>query len=120
MPNFYNSIDVLVQLSSWGPEQPDMDAEGCPLPVLEAGACGKPVLATHTSGAAREYLDEYQIIKGYIRGDGLEEMKRKLLQLKDNFELVYRLGERNLRVAVGEWDWSIKVRQYETFFKAVL
>ena len=120
MPNFYNSIDVLVQLSSWGPEQPEKDVEGCPLPVLEAGACGKPVLATHTSGAAREYLDEYQIIKGYIRGDGLEEMKRKLLQLKDDAELRHRLGERNRRVAVEEWDWSIKVKQYETFFKSVL
>lgn len=119
MPKFYNSVDVQVQLSSWGPEKPNADAEGCPLPVLEAGSCGKPVLATITSGAAREYLNDWQIIKGYIRGKGLAEIKVKLNELKVDSKLRQKLGARNRKLALKEWCWSKKVRQYEKFFEGV-
>lgn len=118
MPMFYNNIDVLVQTSSY--DKPGVMTEGCPLPVLEAGACGKPVLAPTTAGAAREYLSDWQIIKGYIREEGFEEMKSKLALLRDDPALRRRLGERNRKVAVEEWDWSIKVKQYEKFFRSIL
>ncbi len=118
MPDFYNSIDTLVQLSSY--KQPGRDAEGSPLPVLEAMACGKPVLATSTSGAARECLDGYQIIMGHILAEGLEEMKGKLARLRDDKGLRKRLGERNRRLAVEKWGWDVIVKQYEKFFKSVM
>jgi glycosyltransferase involved in cell wall biosynthesis len=37
MPDWYRDIDVLICTSLW---------EGCPLPVLEASSCGKPVIST--------------------------------------------------------------------------
>lgn len=117
MPAFYNSFDVYVHLSSMGILVGE-DAEGCPLPVLEAAACGRPILATETSGAARELLCDCQIVKGQIRrGAGLAMMKKKLNEFKANPDLREALGIKNRQVAVDEWDWTIKVRQYEKFFK---
>ncbi len=117
MPAFYNSLDVYVHLSSMGVLVGE-DAEGCPLPVLEAAACGRAILATETSGAAREILCDGQIVKGEIRrGAGLVEMKRKLNEFKANPELRAELGFKNRSTAVEKWDWSIKVKQYEKFFR---
>ena len=117
MPAFYNSLDVYVQLSSMGVLVGE-DAEGCPLPVLEAGACGIPILATETSGAVREFLCDYQIIKGDIRrGKGLAEIKEKLNEFKASPHLRAELGFKNRRIAVNEWSWGVKVKQYETFFR---
>ncbi|GAI42483.1 unnamed protein product, partial [marine sediment metagenome] len=110
MPKFYNSVDALVLLS---------ESEGSAMPVLEAGACGKPVISTPVGGA-KEFLSNPQLIKGKIRGGGLKEMVTKLKKLKDSPELRSGLGERNRRVAVEKWDWSIKVKQYEKLFKSVL
>lgn len=111
MPYFYNNIDALVLVSS---------EEGCPLPVLEAGACGKPVIATTAKSATMEYLDEFQLIRKPIRAEGFDEMRRKLMMLRDDPELMRRLGTRNRRVAVERWAWPVKVKQYEVFFKSVL
>jgi len=117
MPSFYNGLDVYVHLSSMGVLVGE-DAEGCPLPILEAGACGRPILATETSGAAREFLCDCQIVKGEIRrGAGLAEMKKKLNEFKVNPELREELGFKNRQVAVDEWSWDIKVKQYEKFFR---
>jgi len=117
MPAFYNSLDVYVHLSSMGVLVGE-DAEGCPLPVLEAGACGIPILATETSGAVREFLCDYQIIKGDIRrGKGLAEIKEKLNEFKASPHLRAELGFKNRRIAVNEWSWGVKVKQYETFFR---
>lgn len=116
MPTFYNGLDVYVHLSSMGVLVGE-DAEGCPLPVLEAGACGIPILATETSGAAREFLCDWQIIKGDIRrGEGLAEMRRKLNEFKANPILREELGFKNRQVAVDTWGWEHKVKQYEKFF----
>lgn len=117
MPAFYNGLDVYVHLSSMGVLEEE-DAEGCPLPVLEAAACGRAILATETSGAARELLCDCQIVKGEIRrGAGLVEMKKRLNEFKANPELREALGIKNRQVAVEEWDWKIKVKQYEKFFR---
>ena len=117
MPAFYNSLDVYVHLSSMGVLVGE-DAEGCPLPVLEAAACGRAILATETSGAARELLCDCQIVKGDIRrGAGLAMMRKKLNEFRANPELRAELGFKNRAIAVNEWDWSVKVHQYETFFR---
>lgn len=110
MPTFYNSIDALVLLS---------ESEGSAMPVLEAGACGKPVISTPVGGA-KEFLNDFQLVKEKIRGKGLDEMINKLKKLRSNPELRSEIGERNRRVAVEKWDWKIKVKQYEALFKGVL
>lgn len=120
MPKWYNRLSVYLQPSTWGDSDPTGDAEGCPLPVLEAGACAVPVLATSTSGAAREYLTDWQIIHGYIGDGGFRELKEKLEVLRGDAKARRRIGERNRRVAVEKWSWDLKARQYENFFKSTL
>jgi hypothetical protein len=60
MPEFYNSIDYLLILS---------DNEGGPMPVLEAIACGKPVIAPDVG-----WCWDFPI----IRYNGYDDLKQKI------------------------------------------
>ena len=111
MPRFYNNVDALVMLSN---------AEGCPLPVLEAMACGKPVVS-HATGGAKEMLNEFQLVREHPRTKcGLAAFQKKLQQLKEDPDLRADLGRRNREVAVKAWRWGLKVKQYERFFGSAL
>jgi hypothetical protein len=116
MPAFYNALDVLV-FPSFHPNWPT--AEGCPLPILEAGACGKPILATKTAGAAPEFLDDFQIIHRPLDQGGIDEIQFKLQYLEKKPSFRKLLGIRNRRVAVQQWDWKDKIAQYEILFNAM-
>jgi glycosyltransferase involved in cell wall biosynthesis len=111
MPRFYHSVDAVVMLSQF---------EGCPLPVLEAMACGLPVVS-HATGAAKEMLNEFQLVREWPRTlRGFELFKSKLTQLQQDPELRRRLGAQNRRETVKNWSWPVKVKQYEKFFRSVL
>lgn len=111
MPGFYHGVDAVVMLSQF---------EGCPLPVLEGMACGLPVVS-HATGAAKEMLNEFQLVREWPRSrKGFELFKSKLMQLQQDPELRRDLGRRNRQVAVKNWRWPVKVKQYERFFRSVL
>jgi glycosyltransferase involved in cell wall biosynthesis len=85
------ACDVFVHASRGG--------EGIPRAILEAMACGKPVVATRVAGvreAVRDGEAGYTVEVGDV--DGLAEAALKLLQ---NEELRTRLG-RNARLVVEE------------------
>lgn len=104
MPDYYASIDVLVCSSLH---------EGTPNPVLEAMACGVPVVSTDV-GVVRDVAGELQ--KSFIVGHrSPQAVAEKLASLAGDPDVRQRLGEENRRSA-EKWAWESKMRDWLRFF----
>jgi glycosyltransferase involved in cell wall biosynthesis len=94
----YNAADALVYPSSY---------EGFGMPVLEAMACGTPVIATRTTA-----IPEFAEGAALLIPDGSEHsIKAGLEALLSNVQLRSRLAELGPRRAAS-YDWRIIVRRY--------
>lgn len=108
MPEYYAEIDVYVCSSK---------IEGTPNPVLEAMACGVPVVSTNVGIVPQAFgrLQQEFILPERSK-DCLKEQIRKLL-LRPDF--LVELSQENLR-SIQAWDWSLKVENFAQFFFSVL
>ncbi len=105
MSNYYNSIDVLICCSG---------AEGTPNPVLEAMACGVPVITTNV-GVVDEAFGPQQ--KAFIlRERTPAALTDAVEQLARNPALLMPLSMEN-RKSIKRWDWSIQTDAYRRFFR---
>jgi len=110
MPEFYSSISVYVNLSAH---------EGFCRPIVEAAACGLPVVSTNV-GIASELLSPEWIIEGDPnQEDVLTNVKRKMQLLKQDPDLRESVGRRNRKSAL-RWDWKNVVKQFEKMFEETL
>lgn len=108
MPEYYGSIDVLVCSSK---------IEGTPNPVLEAMACGVPVISTDV-GIVPEAFGPLQ--REFILAErSVAKMKSAISDLIDRRGALRRLSEENLE-SIKDWDWSIQAAKYGTFFSDAL
>jgi len=108
MPAYYRSIDVLVCTSS---------IEGTPNPILEAMACGVPVISTNV-GIVPEALGPLQ--KEFILEERtIEHLKNAIVRLVGNGELLKRLSQENL-VQIQVWDWRARAEAFRRFFRETL
>lgn len=83
---YYSKIDVLICTSSW---------EGYPLSILEASACGVPVVSTKV-GVAPEILPEKNLTE------------RKVESIRDT------ISNCGLYPAdVSKWDWKLRIKEWE-------
>lgn len=103
MPDWYRDLDVYVCAST---------TEGSCRSVLEAMACGVPVISTHV-GEAESLIIEGQT--GYFFDGTVDDLRAKLLLL---------LGDETQRVACGRnardhlyagWSWDVLRGEYEAF-----
>ena len=104
MPDYYNSIDIYVCASL---------TEGTPNPVLEAMACGVPILSTDV-GIVKDLFGPLQrefIVKDRTSPEFLE----KLTKLVVNPELRERLSLENLESVKG-WSCESKAVEWDAFF----
>ena len=70
---------------------PDNDSEGLPLSILEAAACGLPVVATHHAGIPEAVIEGET---GFLVASGdIEGMARKMIQLGTDPELASQFGK---------------------------
>ena len=100
MPAYYNSIDILVCASQ---------IEGTPNPILEAMACGVPVITTNV-GVVNEVLGPKQS-RYIIDARNAETLKKHLIHLCENREELAELSAENLR-SIESHTWQDKMTSW--------
>ena len=104
MPNYYNGIDMYICTSK---------TEGTPNPVLEAMACGIPVISTDV-GIVPEVFGEKQ--KGFIMKERTKEcLKENIIKIIDNKNILDELSKENLK-QIKAWNWKEMSKKFKIFF----
>ncbi len=93
MPDYYNRIDVLLCASAM---------EGTPNPVLEAMACGVPVISTDV-GIVPEVFGPRQ--REFIVRRDVSTMVETIRKLSLDRDLLTDLSQENL-IQIADWDWA--------------
>lgn len=104
MVEYYSNIDILICTSK---------CEGTPNPVLEAMACGVPIISTNV-GIVPEVLGSKQsefILKDRTK-ECLKENIKKLILNTSNFK---KLSEENLN-NIKNWTWEEISKKFQKFF----
>lgn len=105
MQKYYSKIDIYICTSR---------IEGTPNPVLEAMACGVPVISTDV-GIVPEVFGKFQrqFILEKREVDCLKATIKSMLSSPENLK---RCSQENIR-QIQNWNWKQKCGQYGEFFK---
>jgi glycosyltransferase involved in cell wall biosynthesis len=103
---FYNAIDIYCHPSLW---------EGFGLPLLEASACGIPVIAFNKTALKEVVLHSRT---GFLAEDS-REFKKYLNVLIENEKLRKDLGKKARKFAI-KFDWKHTVKKYERILRNTL
>lgn len=108
MPGYYDSIDVYVCASR---------IEGTPNPVLEAMACGVPVISTDVGVVPQLFGPQQQ--QFILQERSVDALCRMLRTLADSPEQRVRLSQENLWQIRG-WTREVEAQKWDDFFLGVL
>ena len=104
MVDYYSNIDVLICTSK---------CEGTPNPVLEAMACGVPVISTRV-GIVPEVLGKKQ--STYILKDRTKEcLKETIKDFINDIEKIEELRDENKK-QISKWQWKKISKKFENYF----
>jgi len=101
MADFYNACDAYISVSK---------QEAIPQPILEASACGLPVLSTDVGGIS-DFLDKEFLCPPYPENEVVKFMNEKLAEWEKNPELRREIGLRNLKKVMDDWNWKNRTKQ---------
>ncbi|PKL89863.1 MAG: hypothetical protein CVV23_03305 [Ignavibacteriae bacterium HGW-Ignavibacteriae-2] len=105
MRKFYNSLDIYICASR---------TEGTPRPVIEAAACGVPVISTDV-GIVPELIDDGY--NGFIVDRNYDAIKSRIQQIVDNKEQLPEMGKRIRKKMEDEFNWQCLISQWTDFFQ---
>ena len=108
MREFYNSLDLYFAASR---------TESGPRPVLEAAACGVPVLSTDI-GIVPELIENE--VDGFIVERDYDTMKNKIKWIIENREILPSMGLKIRKKMEDEFNWEKVIFQWTDFFKYAL
>lgn len=110
---YFHACDVYVHT----PKVVHYNFEGFGIVYLEAGACGKPSIATDAGGVADAVVDRKT---GFILPDGdAKGIADKLLELSKKKELRMKMGEDGKRYA-REHDWKLVVQRFVKLYQEMI
>ena len=104
MREFYNSLDLYICASR---------SEGTPRPVIEAAACGVPVISTDV-GLIPELIDDE--VNGFIVERNYEAIKQGLLRVVRHRDKLSDMGRLLREKVEREFNWNTLITQWTDFF----
>ena len=110
MPLFYNSLSAYTHFSSH---------EGSNRTILEAAACGVPIVCTDVGSAGLLVGDEWRIPYTDDHAALVEEFKRRLGRLEADPGLCARVGEEN-RVRAQAFSWGAVAERWRGIVHSVV
>lgn len=108
MVDYYKNIDILVCSSK---------IEGTPNPVLEAMACGVPIISTDV-GIVKDALGKKQS-KYILKERTVEAMYEKIKYMIENSEEMKVLSEENIKNS-KRWTWKKISNSFKQYFDMIL
>jgi hypothetical protein len=101
---FYQGVDVQICASR---------SEGGPHPLLEAAACGIPLISTRV-GIAPELIKDGD--NGFIIERDIEAIRKAVITLRDNRDMRCSMGKRAREIVAQDWNWDTQAQHYIPFF----
>lgn len=104
MNEYYSKIDLYICTSK---------IEGTPNPILEAMACGIPIITTDV-GIVPEAFGKLQK-QMILKERNIKCLKEKIKHLINNIDLFKELSNENL-TSIQKWSWHEKVKDFDKYF----
>ena len=109
IPGYYRRADIFVTATTW---------EGMPNTVLEAMACGLPVIGTQVSGLHELVRDG---VNGYlVPVKDARALAEAISRLMGNGYERRRMGRQSRKLVEREFAWQFIAEQYVTIYRQVL
>ncbi|MCB0324016.1 MAG: glycosyltransferase [Bdellovibrionales bacterium] len=108
MPSYYKQVDIYVCVS---------EAEGTPNPILEAMACGLPIVTTDV-GIAREAFGSLQS-QFILPERSVDALVDAIARLRAEPALMSELSMENMH-SIKQWDWTSRAQAFAPFFAAAI
>ncbi|NQT06413.1 MAG: glycosyltransferase family 4 protein [Candidatus Omnitrophica bacterium] len=105
MPRFYNGIELYLCASS---------SEGFSLSVLEASACGRPVVSTRVGGCVDLVQDNDN---GFLVNRDVKDIADKLRFFSDKRSRLTEMGRRNREIIEDKWSWKKRACDWLDFIE---
>jgi len=106
MPEFYHGIDCYVCASV---------AEGFSLSMLEAAACGRPIVSTRVGGTHELLGDKDD--KGILCDRSVKSISRAISKMREDKELFERLSRNIRKHVVDNYQWSHVAKDWFRFLQ---
>lgn len=109
MPEVYQKFDLFIVASM---------EDGTPCPALEAAACGRPILSNKI-GNMPEFIKDG--VNGWLmKHCNKEEYAKKLKWIKENKQLLPKMGENARGTVEKYWSWKVQAENYRKMFRDAL
>jgi glycosyltransferase involved in cell wall biosynthesis len=105
---YMKAFDIFVLPSYW---------ESFPMVLLEAMACGKPIITTDVGGNPYAVTDK---VNGFlVQPDSPQDIAEHLVYLINNQDLLKKMGQESKKRSL-DFDWEIIARQTRECYKGIL
>jgi len=106
MPAFHNSYDVFLLPSS---------SEGLSIAILEALACGRPVISTRVGGSTEVITD---LANGFLVDRTVDAIVERVEWFDRNRNSLVAMGQQARHVIERDWSWEVRAKAWTEFLQA--